>query len=103
VSDPQIDEDCILILNLTTAKKFHDHSCVLKVGDHPFVRWNSCINYGQGYIISGVTIKSKLDAGIIEYREPMSQAVMRKILDGAQASDFTLFDYITLLSGQGLI
>lgn len=103
VSDPDQDEDRIIILNLTTAAKHHDKTCVLVVGDHPFITRDSAIKYGQGYVVSRATLEAKLTARQIERRDPMSAPVLQKIRDGAATSPFLPFEQFKILREQGII
>src|SRR4051794_35863754 len=74
-SDPLPDPDRVLLVNLTKAINHHDHSCVLKVGDHPFITLDSAINYSQCWILPETTIVDLLKRGTIEQRQTMSQDV----------------------------
>jgi hypothetical protein len=102
-SDPDLDREAILILNLTSAETFYDHTCVLGCGDHPFIRHDNCVNYAQGYVVSSYLLTDKLTKHQLEYREPMSRSVMERILQGAAMSDHLPLDHRQLLVDQELI
>jgi len=103
VSDPAQDEDRIVILNLTTAAKHHDKTCILVVGDHPFITRESAVNYGQGYVLSRATLGAQLNRRRIENREPVTAAVLQRIRDGAGVSPHLPFEQYKILSEQGII
>jgi hypothetical protein len=103
VSDPAQDEDEIVILNLTTAAKHHDKTCLLDVGDHPFIKRPSAVNYGKGYVVSQAILESRLLRKIIEHRQPISQAVLERIRRGAATSMFLPIGQYKILRAQGII
>jgi hypothetical protein len=44
ISNPKLDPDHVLIVNLTTVASYKETVCVLSVGDHPWIRHDSCVN-----------------------------------------------------------
>jgi hypothetical protein len=102
-SDPEIDEDRVLIVNLTTASRHHDKSCVFRRGDHPYIAHDSCINYGGSYIVSVATLHEKLDGGLIERCQTATSAFMQRLWKGAAKSEHLPMDQWKLLVQQELI
>jgi len=103
VSEPAQDEDRIVILNLTTAAKHHDKTCILAVGDHPFISRESAINYGQGYVLSRATLEAQLNRRRIESRQPVTAAALQRNREGAGVSPFLPFEQYKILREQGII
>lgn len=46
LSDPTLDH-FVLLVNLTSYRPDKDDACILDVGDHPFIRHPSCVNYAK--------------------------------------------------------
>ena len=49
-SDPATDPVRVLIVNLTTFKPKEEACCIVKPGEHPFIRQRSCIRYKDARI-----------------------------------------------------
>jgi hypothetical protein len=84
-------------VNVTT-KKDRDMSCVLKVGDHEFIKHDSVINYGDALIPETHILKEAINKGLIEVSKPVDDDVLSRIIKGATISDAfqkRYFKYLT--------
>jgi hypothetical protein len=52
ISDPKVDAENVLIVNLTSLDIRKENVCVLHVGDHSWVRHDTCVNYADAVITS---------------------------------------------------
>jgi hypothetical protein len=101
VSSPSHPE--VVIVSLTTKRRFTDTSCELGVGDHPFIQHASCIAYEFAETISTETLQRKIDDHSIRVRDPMSLEIIGRILDGAERTRNLPNRCSALLRLQGLI
>ncbi|MBN1809990.1 MAG: hypothetical protein JW909_13055 [Planctomycetes bacterium] len=84
LTDPARDSDCrTVIVNITTYRAEKDHSCLLDVGDHPFIRHRTCIAYDYARIIKANRLEKLETDGIIHFEQPFSADVLRRIMAGA--------------------
>lgn len=103
VSDPAANPDVVVCLSLTTLREKSDRSCVVNPGEHPFVQEPTCVAYRHGRHLSLRQLQAMADTGAIQRREPVSEALLARIRQGARDSDFTIFLHRRVLVEQGLI
>ena len=104
ISDPQIDPDNVLIVNLTDANGHHDRSCVLDASDHPGVFTKpSCVAYQWAKLTSVQDLTTARTKKLLITKKSVSPATLQKILDGAQETDELKNAFRELLRDQGLI
>ncbi len=101
ISSPSQPE--LVIVSVTTKRRFTDTSCELNAGDHPFVQHASCIAYEFGEVISTETLQRKIDDHLVRVRDPMSLEIIGRILDGAERTRNLPNRCSALLRLQGLI
>ena len=104
VSDPDVDGENVLIVNLTDANGHHDHSCVLDATDHPgVITKRSCVAYQFANLTSIEKLTDASNAGLLSHKAAFSEAAFQKILDGAQESDELKNAHRVILRQQFLI
>lgn len=103
VSDPAANPDLVVCLSFTTLRDKSDRSCVVQPGEHPFVQEATCIAYRHGRHLSLQQLQAMAMAGALQMREPVSEALLARIRQGARESDFTIFLHRRVLVDQGLI
>ena len=52
ISDPNKDEDRILIVSLTTAACYKERACIIQASEHPWVRHETCVAYDKARVVS---------------------------------------------------
>ena len=62
---------------------------ILRAGDHPFIRHDSTIFYGDAMIVDARRLESEIAAGLALVREKCSAATLKLVQDGVLASPFT--------------
>ncbi len=87
ISDPELDPENVVIVNLTDATKFSDQTCILRPGDHADLTKPSCVAYGFAKITSVAALKKVQQCGSISLTTPASPEMLDKILKGAQDGD----------------
>lgn len=75
-----------LCVNVTT-KKDRDMSCILKAGDHEFIKHDSVVNYGDVIIPEIDKLIEAVNKGLIEPNKPIDDNLLNRILKGAVNSN----------------
>lgn len=75
-----------LCVNVTT-KKDRDMSCILKAGDHEFIKHDSVVNYGDAIIPEIDKLIEAINKGLIEPNKPIDDNLLNRILKGALNSN----------------
>ena len=65
ISDPAQDPQQVLIVNLTTLDDRKEKVCLLHVGDHPWIRHETCVNYADAVVTTVPKLLTAKDAGAI--------------------------------------
>ncbi|MCH8270038.1 MAG: hypothetical protein IH985_02350 [Planctomycetes bacterium] len=107
LSDPAANPDKVLIVNLTSCKdrKSIDESCILDVGDHPWVREQSYVNYLESEVklIKESEYAKLLGPALINPQKPLENDTLDRVLRGAAITDRLGLGQRELLKNQGLI
>ena len=101
VSDPRLPE--VVIVNVTTKRRFSDVSCELCAGDHPFIQHDSCISYAHAQIIALALIENKLASGDVRLRDEFSSSLIHRIWEGAERTRHLSNRCTDMLRKQSLI
>lgn len=102
LSDPHIDPENVVIVNMTTDREI-DQSCVLLPGDHPFVTHRTSIRYDKARIEAARVLEKLISSGNITRQEPLFGDVLERVRQGAAISDNIPFGCKQILIDQGLI
>ena|SRR6266478_3788630 len=103
ISDPKADAETVLIVNLTSLDVRKESVCVLHVGEHPWIRHDTCVNYADAVITSVPKLLAAKDAGAIVLHDPVSDMLLRRIREGAMNSTRISLDNADILINQGLV
>ena len=68
----------VAVLNLTESTGGAE-SFTLKVGDHPYIKKNSDVNFGDGYIVDAFTLNSAVKCREAIPQADMDLAIVKKI------------------------
>lgn len=79
-----------------------DGTCLLSPGDHPFVKVDSFVEYRWARIEHESQLRQGLQGGAFIARDPVSEPVFKRILDGVRMSPFTERRIVTFLRVNGL-
>lgn len=102
LSDPNIDSDSVLIVNLTSWRADKDQACVLDAGDHPYVKHRSCVNYTGAKVVTAAHIERLLSVGKLVSHSPVDPGLLAKIRNSVLTSRMALGN-VALVEEQGLI
>lgn len=104
ISDPAADRERVVIVNLTSHDDLSkDSSCLLQVGDHPWVSHETCVRYKDARIVAELQLDALVKRKRLEPREPVSDELLTKILEGAERTEFLPLKCREILRLQGLI
>ena len=103
ISDPVRSPDDVVLVPLTTFEHYKDQSCILNVGDHPFVKHPTCIGYSDAQCSPVKKLGQLLESRDIRRRKPMCEDVLARILEGAAKTRMLPSKCDMILHGQGLI
>ena len=102
VSDPRIDPVRVVIINMTTDRGL-DRSCLLQLGDHPFIEHPTCMRYDMARIVTNADLERHVSSSAIRFQDPVSKDVLGRIRQGAAATEQIPFGCKQVLVEQGLI
>lgn len=86
---PKTAKESILVVNISSIQEGleHDETCVLDVGDHPFIAHPSYVYYRKADIFGADTVKRNIDDGTFDVHEPCGDGTFKRILEGFDISE----------------
>lgn len=103
LSEPQQDAENVVIVNITTLLEWKDQSCILGPTDHPWIRHDSCVSYQDAKCVAESLLDSLVTSGQLLPQGPLSDDALRKVIEGAEATDAMPNKCRKVLADQGLI
>lgn len=97
LSDPALNPTNVLIVNLTSQTPGKDSTCVLNVGDHPFIRHPTIVYYGKARSVTDALLEQCVREGAINLAIAMERAVLKRIIDGGFVTSELSVDFRSLL------
>lgn len=82
--------DTAVIVPIVTKYDYSDSSCVLNVGDHPFIKHESCAAYDFAQVVPLSEISSKIDNRKMRLQAPVNADVLKRLQVGFVISDETI-------------
>jgi hypothetical protein len=101
ISDPAIGEHCVIV-NFTTWRADKDQSCVVDVGEHPYISKRTCVNYHDAKKVSISDLDRLVASQRLKPLAPLSPTLLAKIRKGVPNSRMN-WDCVGLLADQGLV
>lgn len=89
VTEPDPVSNLCAIVSVTTLRNSKDQTVILRVGDHPFIRHESTIFYGDAMIVDVRRLENEIAAGLAVRREKCPAATLKLVQQGVTASPFT--------------
>ena len=77
------------VVSFTTLKGAKDQTMILRQGEHPFLKWDTCVAYGLADILNETRLDRLIATGEARLDAPATFKVQRLILEGFLASDHT--------------
>jgi hypothetical protein len=91
------------MVSITTWKPKEESCCIIKAGEHPFVKHKTCVRYKDARIASAGQLLTLVDRSQMIKREPVSVELLARIRGGATQSDYLPEESRQLLQEQGFI
>ena len=88
VTRPDVETHLCAIVSVTTLRNSKDQTVILRPGDHPFIRHESTIFYGDAMTVDARRLQAEIAAGLALPREKCPDATLRLVQDGVAASPF---------------
>lgn len=84
IAEPETGKKHVLMVSLSTAHEgiYHDPACILKPGEHPFVRRESYVNYFRTRIEDAEALLRGVKEGTLVPHEPVSEEVFLRVCEG---------------------
>lgn len=89
IATPPDTDGFFVVVNFTSLKGSKDQTMIIRAGEHPFVRWDTAVNYALAEITDGASLEAKLASGAAELRQPLSTHLLDDVAAGLTASGFT--------------
>jgi len=83
----RLTHECAIV-SLTTLRNSKDQTVILRIGDHPFIRHDSTIFYGDAMIVDARRLEAEIAAGLALVRDKCPAATLKLVQDGLAASPF---------------
>jgi hypothetical protein len=106
ISDPSVDPESVIVVNMTTFRGFasEDASCIVAEGEHSAIRHKSWIKYEKAEVVSLRVLNQRYKVNAITevFSEKCPPALVQRMIDGAAASNLTPKKVLLVLEKQGL-
>jgi hypothetical protein len=89
LTDPAGPSDIVVVTAVVSEKSFTDKTVTLNVGDHPFIRWPSNVDYGWSRFVPA----KRLLRGTPQ--EELSDAILARVRAGLLASSHTANELVS--------
>lgn len=103
ISNPLLDSEQIVTVNFTSWQPYKDQSCIVEVGEHPFIRNKTCISYIDSKLITATQYDDNLLKSFIIPHSPISENLMARILISAAESHYLSLGHYEILEKQELV
>jgi hypothetical protein len=97
INDPAAHDDLALIVNLSSMRLRADTTCVLRRGDHPFIRHDSYVRFRSAKQAHVEDLETLIAAGRLRPQQPADAALVARIRAAAIASPEFPKDLLRLL------
>ena len=89
VSNVNKDMECLVVTLVSKKYEWQDSTCVLNVGDHPFIKHPSVIDYKICQKVNVVKILNGVRKGLFLRMEDVAPDVLKRIQDGVKESEYS--------------
>ena len=72
----------VVLAPVSSMREKGDSTCILKPGDHPFIKHKSFVEYGQCRTDSLTHLEQQVKSGNWERKDDASQRLIERIIDG---------------------
>ena len=94
LTDPVVDENDgtqrVLLVSISSVRsRYDDSTCILRRGDHPFIRHESFVDYREARIELVDALRRGVQNGVLVPQESIETSVFSRICTGLQNSPHT--------------
>lgn len=89
ITQPDATGWLCVIVSVTTLRYGKDQTVVLRPGDHPFIRHDSTVFFGDSRIVDARKLDALIEAGAAMKQEACPARTLKLVQDGLLASPFT--------------
>ena len=100
ITEPDPSSNLCAIVSVTTLRNSKDQPVILRVGDHPFIRHESTIFYGDAMIEDVQRLENEIAAGLAVRPEERPAATLKLVQQGVTASPFTRTKFLRFCRDQ---
>jgi hypothetical protein len=76
----------VLVVNLTTRTPPCDESCIIREGEHPWIKHDTVVFYSYAFWKRNDELDAGLSSGLLEKWPPVSSELLQRIHQGALAT-----------------
>lgn len=87
IVDPATDK--AIIVPMVTSHEHSNSSCILNVGDHPFIQHETCASYDFARVVSFKEVSEQIDKKKIKLQARIGKDALMRLLVGFVQSDET--------------
>jgi len=84
-----LEDGSIIVCHFTTCRPHSDRTCLIQIGEHSFIKQETCVNYTGTYVCYVGENLAAFERQIRKPFEPLSAALLGRIRSGALASERT--------------
>lgn len=88
ITDPDNDQNQVVVSITTLRYASQDRSCVLKPGEHPFIKNESIVDFRRTTVMSYMQIFNGIKKGLLIKKEDVSDELLLKIQSAAAKSKY---------------
>jgi hypothetical protein len=103
ISDPDVNEDQVLFVSMTSYDITKEKVCLLDVGDHPFIIHKTCIAYEFAKTAPLKDLTALRDQGLLTMSQPVTAELLERIRQGVSLSRRIGVEHVNLMIVQGLL
>jgi hypothetical protein len=89
IDDVKVKNTLLTSISSVPANSPFDSTCILNLGDHPFIRHDSYVFYAMSRIETTQSLIDGVDAGTFTHKEIMDESVAARICAGLTESPHT--------------
>lgn len=86
----------MVVVSVTTARRFVDNACLLDIGDHPLIKHPSFVFFREARAFPKGFVQT------LKPMEPLDSGVLARVIAGAAVSKFLAIEHYDFLEAQGL-
>jgi hypothetical protein len=90
LTDPSLTDERLVAVMVVTARSHTDATVLLQVGDHPFIRHDSNVDYGGAILVHVSKFERAMASGRCHLQPDMDRALLDRVRKGLLNSSRTV-------------